>query len=63
MKEPNLTDAGPPSPKKPYAKPALTRVGLRPEEAVLGACKTNMGTMSGGAGGSCSIVSCQTQGS
>ena len=26
-------------PRKPYAKPQLTRVTLRPEEAVLAACK------------------------
>ena len=26
--------------RKPYAKPQLTRVTLRPEEAVLAACKT-----------------------
>ena len=27
------------APRKPYAKPQLTRVMLRPEEAVLAACK------------------------
>jgi hypothetical protein len=27
--------------KKPYTKPEMTRVTLRPEEAVLGACKNN----------------------
>ena len=63
MNELNLTGAGTPSGRKPYAKPELTRVSLRPEEAVLGACKTISGTMGGGAGGSCSIVSCQNQGS
>jgi len=26
-------------PKKPYKKPAMKRVALRPEEAVLGFCK------------------------
>jgi hypothetical protein len=26
--------------KKPYAKPEIRQVSLRPEEAVLGACKT-----------------------
>ncbi len=26
-------------PRKPYVKPQLTRVTLRPEEAVLAACK------------------------
>jgi hypothetical protein len=28
-------------PKKPYAKPEVTEVPLRPEEAVLGNCKTS----------------------
>jgi hypothetical protein len=27
-------------PKKPYKKPVLSKVPLRPEEAVLGYCKT-----------------------
>jgi hypothetical protein len=27
--------------KKPYAKPAVTRIRLQAEEAVLGACKTS----------------------
>ena len=27
-------------PKRPYAKPQIQEVPLRPEEAVLGACKT-----------------------
>lgn len=26
--------------RRPYRKPAITQVSLRPEEAVLGACKT-----------------------
>ena len=30
-----------PDPRKPYARPQLTRVTLRPEEAVLSACKNN----------------------
>lgn len=30
----------PTTPKKPYAKPTLSEVALRPEEAVLGNCKT-----------------------
>lgn len=30
--------------KKPYAKPEVTQVPLRPEEAVLGACKTASGS-------------------
>ncbi|HWW62352.1 MAG TPA: hypothetical protein VN181_13350 [Thermoanaerobaculia bacterium] len=40
------------SPKKPYEKPKVTRFPLRPEEAVLGFCKTN--TTGGlGAPGAC----------
>ncbi|MDA2910071.1 hypothetical protein MYX04_03945 [Nitrospiraceae bacterium AH_259_D15_M11_P09] len=27
-------------PKKPYMKPEVTQVSLRPDEAVLGGCKT-----------------------
>ncbi|HMF58562.1 MAG TPA: hypothetical protein VK619_19610 [Pyrinomonadaceae bacterium] len=49
--------------KKPYAKPKMRRVELRPQEAVLGACKSMGGTLGGGAGGTCSAVSCQSQGS
>lgn len=43
--------------KKPYASPQLTTISLRPEEAVLGACKSlNTG---GHSGGSCLIpVNC-----
>jgi hypothetical protein len=35
--------------KKPYVKPQVTQVALRPEEAVLGGCKTasTMGPNSG----------------
>lgn len=29
-----------PAKKKPYEKPSLSEVALRPEEAVLGNCKT-----------------------
>jgi hypothetical protein len=49
--------------RKPYVKPRLRRVELRPQEAVLGACKSSGGTVGGGAGGTCSTVSCQSQGS
>jgi hypothetical protein len=36
--------------KKAYEPPQLTTISLRPEEAVLGACKTmNAGGMSAGA--------------
>jgi hypothetical protein len=30
-----------PATKKPYVKPEIRRVMLRPEEAVLGSCKTS----------------------
>jgi hypothetical protein len=49
--------------KKLYARPEMMRVQLRPEEAVLGACKAMGGTVGGGAGGTCSVISCQSQGS
>jgi hypothetical protein len=49
--------------RKPYIKPKLRRVELRPQEAVLGACKSAGGTVGGGAGGTCSTVSCNSQGS
>jgi hypothetical protein len=49
---------------KPYEKPMLLRVSLRPEEAVLGHCKV---TSSGGpasSGGSCTFPTpCPTPGS
>lgn len=32
--------AGQDEPKKPYAKPQIQEVPLRPDEAVLGGCKT-----------------------
>jgi hypothetical protein len=31
----------PEQPKKPYTKPSIRRVELRPQEAVLGGCKTS----------------------
>jgi len=39
--------------RKPYTKPAIQEVPLRPEEAVLGACKTS--SVSGPAQGMCSF--------
>ena len=50
-------------PKKPYMKPRLRRVELRPQEAVLGNCKSMGGTTGGGSGGTCDMISCQSQGS
>jgi hypothetical protein len=36
--------------KKPYAPPKLTSIKLRPEEAVLGTCKTPSGNGAGPSG-------------
>jgi hypothetical protein len=48
--------------RKPYVKPQVRQVSLRPEEAVLGACKTT--GVSGPAQSRCSIpVQCYTSGS
>lgn len=48
--------------KRAYAKPAVRRVALRPEEAVLGNCKT--GTSVGPGQGTCQVPSnCSTVGS
>ena len=41
--------------KRPYAKPQIQEVPLRPEEAVLGACKT--GGVSGPAQAKCTFPS------
>jgi hypothetical protein len=49
-------------PRRPYRKPALTQVELRPEEAVLGACKS--ATAPGPAQASCTTApGCPTTGS
>jgi hypothetical protein len=47
--------------KKPYDKPLLTTISLRPEEAVLGACKV-FGHSGGGVGQICGL-SCPAAGS
>jgi hypothetical protein len=48
-------------PKK-YEPPVLTRISLRPEEAVLGHCKNS--TIGGPVGGTCNAVgNCQNIGS
>ena len=48
--------------KKPYQPPTLTKVDLRPEEAVLGNCKT--GGSSGPGNMPCDLVGdCFTEGS
>jgi len=51
-------DAG--RPKKPYVKPEVKQIQLRPEEAVLGVCKTT--TEAAGIGGFC-LLTCPTLGS
>jgi hypothetical protein len=47
--------------KKKYEAPQLTKVSLRPEEAVLGACKIS--GSGGPIGSSCSATLCRTLGS
>ncbi|HYK01669.1 MAG TPA: hypothetical protein VE974_07925 [Thermoanaerobaculia bacterium] len=48
--------------KKKYEKPVVTRFPLRPEEAVLGFCKSN--ASSGPSGGGCrGVGSCFSPGS
>ena len=46
--------------KKRYVKPELRQVDLRPEEAVLGNCKTS--GVAGPLTGSCIITSCSVIG-
>jgi hypothetical protein len=48
-------------PKKIYKKPELRRVLLRPEEAVLGTCKTS--GSGGPVGGDCGVSVCSSVGS
>ena len=48
-------------PKKPYVKPEVTQVPLRPDEAVLGNCKSM--TTSGPTTSICSSLMCSTIGS
>jgi hypothetical protein len=54
-----------PAEKRPYRKPRLKRVALRPEEAVLGGCKT--ASSSGPSGAVCEPLgpgsNCSTAGS
>ena len=48
-------------PKKPYVKPELKKVPLRPDEAVLGGCKVD--DSSPGVGSTCGIGFCSIAGS
>lgn len=48
--------------RKPYQKPEAKRFALRPEEAVLGSCKS--AASAGPSGSNCKVVGfCQTAGS
>lgn len=47
--------------KKPYTKPEVKQVLLRPEEAVLGYCKNT--TVAGPMSTTCSTLSCYSSGS
>jgi hypothetical protein len=51
--------------KRPYEKPEIKQVALRPDEAVLGACKASSGSGgSGPGGGNCRTPSpCSSLGS
>ena len=50
-----------PRPKRPYEKPTVVAVALRPEEAVLGACK--IGGQSAAGDNTCASLLCGTAGS
>lgn len=54
-------DQNPAGDAKPYEAPKIIRVSLRPDEAVLGHCKTS-GSM-GPVSGSCTSLKCSTPGS
>ena len=58
-----MPEEKPPVPpaRKPYVTPEVTKVALRPQEAVLGFCKTS--GSSGVGGSSCMTASCQDLGS
>lgn len=57
-----MSEVGNPEKKKPYESPRVTIISLRPEEAVLGACK-NLSS-AGPVASSCTAVGpCSTPGS
>jgi hypothetical protein len=49
--------------KRPYIKPEAVRISLRPEEAVLGNCKSTAVSGPGGSGNCMPIGPCFSQGS
>lgn len=62
MDETREHDAEPRKARRAYAPPSVTKVPLRPEEAVLGFCKNNV--TAGPRGGNCKAVGvCSTTGS
>ncbi len=44
-------------PKKQYLRPEVTQVPLRPDEAVLGACKSP--SVAGPTSSACTVLHCQ----
>ena len=48
------SEKGAKRPRKPYSRPEVRQVPLRPEEAVLGGCKT--GASSGPAQATCNAI-------
>jgi len=52
-----------PKRRKPYRKPLLIEVALRPEEAVLGGCKIATSGGTGPAATPCANYACVTNGS
>lgn len=49
--------------KKPYAKPEIKRFALRPDEAVLGFCKSSTQSGSGGSNSCNNPAPCRVLGS
>lgn len=56
-----MTDETRAEPKKKYETPKVTVISLRPEEAVLGHCKSP--SASGPVGANCAVSSCTVSGS
>lgn len=54
MKDEELLQPAPAASKRPYAPPVVSRIELRPEEAVLGNCKSTTANGPGG-GGRCRV--------
>ena len=62
MNERSSTEHATPRGKRPYLAPSVEKIALRPEEAVLGACKNN--ASAGPRGHNCRAVGvCSTQSS